>query len=149
MQEINIQPQPEFRQCFKCNYEGQGSQIGCPKCGKKTFFTSSSIRKRGIVTVLCGLFIAGLMAGISVVVGTLLLGQMKDAAGSKRILDDQFALIAIFGLFGLLIALGFSFVVIGGWMIAFGKRNRILLWIMLAFVFVTIFVASFITTFLI
>lgn len=139
---MNSHPQAEFRQCFKCHYETVTDQRVCPKCGKKVFFTAGSIRKRGILTALCGLFIAGLMATISFFVGTMLLGQMKDPEGSKRILDSEFTLLAIFGLFALLIALGLNFMLMGGWMIAFGKRNKYLLWIMLAFVFIVVLAAS-------
>jgi hypothetical protein len=142
MNNLNPSPQAEFHQCFKCNYEAITDQTLCPKCGKKTFFTASSIRKRGIVTVLCGLFISGLMATISFFVGTMLLGQMKDPEGSKRILDSEFTLLAIFGLFALLIALGLNFMLMGGWMIAFGKHNKYLLWIMLAFVFIVVLAAG-------
>jgi hypothetical protein len=148
MQEINIQPVAEFHQCFKCNYEVITDQKVCPKCGRKTFFTSRSIRKRGIITVLCGLFIAGLMTVIALFVGTMLLSQMNDPAASKRILDDQFTVLAFFGLFGLLIVLGLSFIFTGGWMIAFGKRNKILVWLMLVFVVVVIATAGFLTVFL-
>jgi len=146
----NVPPsvQPEFRQCFKCNFEAVTDQTNCPRCKKKVFFTSGNIRKRGIVLVVCGLFISGLIGAIAIGVGVMLWGQMKDPRSAQKIIDEQFALYMIFGLFAMLIVLGLHFALTGGWMIAFGKRNKILVWIMLAFVFIVIFAASFLTAFL-
>lgn len=142
MNNLQQMPQAEFRQCFKCNYEAVTDQTNCPKCGKKTFFTSGSIRKRGVVAMVMGLIIASLMGGVAIFVGTMMLGQMKNPETAKKITDDQFVFLAIFGLFGLLIALGLHFVVTGGWMAAFGKRNRVLIWLMWVFLFLVLVVGG-------
>ena len=130
------QPSAEFRQCFGCNYEAVTAETVCPRCRKTQFLTSSNIRKRGIVVVLCGLFISGLIGGIAIFVAFLLLGAANDPSSSKKITANQGTIFAVFGFFILLIGLGLQFVVTGGWMLAFGKRSRVLIWLMWAFLFV-------------
>ncbi|HVF47832.1 MAG TPA: hypothetical protein VNA17_09730 [Pyrinomonadaceae bacterium] len=95
-------------------------------------YTSGNIRTRGVVVMIAGLFIAGLMAAIAVGVGLMLAGAMKDPSSARKI-NDEFAMLAgIYVLFAALIGLGLQFVVTGGWMLAIGKRNRILVWLMWA-----------------
>ena len=95
-------------------------------------FTSSNVRTRGIVVMVCGLFIAGLMTAVAVGVAILLAGAMNDPSSARRINSESGMLVVIYVFFVVLIGLGLQFVVMGGWMAAFGKRNRILLWIMWA-----------------
>ena len=142
MNNLQFTEQAEFRQCFKCHYEAVTAQTVCPRCNKTAFFTASSIRKRGAVVIVVGLFLAGLMGVIAIVVGMLLLGQVKDPASAQRMADDQLTFLAIFGLFGLLIALGLQFVVTGGWMAAFGRRSRVLIRIMWGFLFLVFLVGG-------
>src|SRR5262245_56391418 len=98
-QEISTRVQPEFRQCFKCNYEAITDHATCPKCGKNTFFTSRNIRSRGIVAMLMGLLLVGLMGGIAVFVGSML----ATSGSPERIQREAFTLFAIFGLFAFVI----------------------------------------------
>lgn len=135
-------PAPEFRQCFGCNYEAVTDQTICPRCRKKAFYTSGSIRIRGVVIMVLGLFLAGLMGGVSVFVGMLLMGAMDNPDSARKIADGQLMLIGIFGLFALLIVLGLHFVVTGGWMTIFGRRNPVLVWIMWVFIALVIVVGG-------
>ena len=84
--------------------------------------------------MVLGLFLAGLIGGVAVFVGILLAGAAKNPDSARKIADDQLTLIAIYGLFALIIVLGLHFVVSGGWMVIFGKRNRVLVWIMWVFI---------------
>ena len=135
-------PAPEFRQCFGCNYEAVTDQTICPRCRKKAFYTSGSIRTRGVVIMVLGLFLAGLMGAVSVFVGMLLMGAMDNPDSARKIADGQVMLIGIFGLFALLIVLGLHFVVTGGWMTIFGKRNQLLVWIMWVFIALVVVVGG-------
>ena len=127
-------PIPEFRQCFGCNYEAVTDQTTCPRCRKKAFYTSGSIRTRGVVVMVMGLLLAGLIVGVAVFVGILLMGAASDPGSARKIADSELTLVGIFGLFFLLIVLGLHFVVTGGWMTIFGRRNRVLVWIMWVFI---------------
>jgi len=135
---LNQAPQPQFRQCFNCNFEALSVNSVCPRCRKNKFFTSDNIRIRGVVAAVMGLFIAGLIGAVAVFVGSLLLAAIEDPASSKRIAENQLTLLAIYGFFVLLIGLGLYFVAAGIWMLAFGKRNRLtvlLMWLLISIVF--------------
>ena len=129
-----MQMQPEFRQCFKCNYEATTGEVICPRCRNAKFYTSGNIRRRGFVVMACGLFVAGLMGAVAVFVAFLLLGATNNPDSSKKISESLPVLIVTYGLFAALILLGLHFVVTGGWMAIFGKRNRVLVWIMWAMI---------------
>jgi len=137
-------PVPEFHQCFKCNYEAVTDQTICPKCGKKVFFTSRNIRTRGIVAMLMGLILVGLIGGIAIFVGS----KLATSGSPERIQRESFTLFAIFGLFAFVILLGLNFIVTGGWMLAFGRRNRYLIWIMWAMLILVFVLGGIIITFL-
>jgi hypothetical protein len=137
-----------FRQCFGCNYEAVTGDGLCPRCGRKAFFTAKSIKRRGIVVTLCGLSIAGLMGAVTIGVLFLIAGQWDDPETARKLAEDKFTLIAIFGLFGLLIATGLHFVVTGAWMVIFGRRNKHLVWMMWIFIAVVLFSGAYITVFM-
>lgn len=142
MQSPNQITHAVFRQCFACNYQEVSDQKQCPKCTSKNFLSATNIRVRGAVITLCGLFIAGLMAGITLWVFRLFANDPEAAAKMQQ---EKATYLAIFGLFGLLIALGLHFVLTGGWMLILGKRNKFLVWAMLVFVG-TVVIASTVLT---
>lgn len=125
-----MRPQAVFRQCFGCNYEAVTVAANCPRCGKKKFFTSKNIRIRGGIVIASGLFIAGLIGAVAVFVGIMLVGAANDPSSSRRLAENELTLLAIYGFFALLICMGLYFVATGTWMVAFGKRNRIMVWFM-------------------
>lgn len=127
----NLQPDKKFRQCFKCNYEGVTGPIACPRCRSSKFLTSSNIRTRGVVLVVIGLFLAGMMGSIAVIVGMLLLGS-KDPETIRKVNKDIVTFLAIYGLFAAVILFGVHSIISGVWMIAAGKRSRFLVWMMWA-----------------
>jgi len=71
------------------------------------------------------------MGGIAIFVAALLFGSASQNASSARRLNDEIPmLILIYGIFALVIAFGLNSLISGLWMIATGRRNRVLLWIM-------------------
>lgn len=147
------QPQPpaaaaEFRQCFKCHYESVTAEKICPRCRKPQFFTASNIRMRGGVVVLCGLFISGLIGGIAVFVAMLFMGSSNNPETMRKLSDEWFTLFAIYGFFAILIGLGLHFVLTGSWMLIFGKRSRVLIWLMWAGLFVVFTAGGLLSAFL-
>ncbi|MBK9163847.1 MAG: hypothetical protein IPM21_08040 [Acidobacteria bacterium] len=139
MQQQQAMAAAEARQCFGCNFEAVSAETACPRCGKSTFFTAGNIRTRGGILVGLGLFVAVLIGAVSVVVGLIVLNAMNDPSKSRQLAEDQHILLAAAGLFAVLILFGVHMIVSGGWMLAFGKRNRHtvwVMWILLAMVFV-------------
>ncbi|MDM8008575.1 MAG: hypothetical protein QUV05_20750, partial [Phycisphaerae bacterium] len=121
----------EFRQCFKCNYEAVTGEGPCPRCRCPKFLTAGSIRTRGGILVALGLFLAGLMGVIALVVGALIWGQAaKDPATARRLTEEADVWLVVGLIFAAVIAFGLHCVISGVWMLAFGKRNRMTVWVM-------------------
>lgn len=121
----------EPRQCFKCNFEGMGSNITCPLCRKNHFLSASSVRTRGTILVVVGLFLIALIGGIGAFIAILLFGSAnKDAASAKRLNEAIPVLFVVYGLFAVLIAFGLNSLLSGIWMLVTGRRNRVMFWIM-------------------
>lgn len=135
----------EPRQCFKCNFEGLGSNITCPRCRKNHFLTAKNVRTRGTILVVVGLFLIALIGGISIFIAVLLFGSANQTPeGTRRVQEAMSALLVVYALFALLIAFGLNSLISGIWMLVTGRRNRVMLWVMwgllallgIAFVFV-------------
>ncbi len=135
-------PRPEFRQCFKCNYESVSGSPNCPRCRSPKFLNGSNIRTRGFVLVGVGLFLVVFMGGIAVVVGMLILGASQDPANAKKLKNELSAIFFVAALFAGVIGFGLNAITGGAWMIIFGRRNRLLFWIMWALL-AAIFIAGF------
>ncbi len=133
--------QPEFRSCFKCRFEGNIESAVCPRCGKR-LFTATNVRWRGFFLVLIGLFLTGLMGTIAVFVYGLLMGAMNNPDSARKINDQTPMLLFIYGIFGLVIVIGITSMLMGIWQIIFGKRNRVLIWIFFGLIILTVFVGA-------
>lgn len=121
----------EPRQCFKCNFEGLGSNITCPRCGKNHFLTAKNVRTRGTILVIVGLFLIALIGGISIFLAVLLFGSANQTPeGTRRVQEAMPMLLVVYGLFALLIAFGLNSLISGIWMLVTGRRNRVMLWVM-------------------
>jgi len=129
---VQINIQPEYRECFKCSYRGVIGQTTCPKCGKK-LYTSDNIRSRGTFLIAVGLFLCLFMGAIAGLVISFLAEAAKNPTNTKRM--DPFMLIFIYGIFGIVIAFGANAVATGIWQVIFGRRNRIFIWLMWAILF--------------
>lgn len=83
---------------------------------------------------MCSIIVTGIMGGAILLVGLLFSGAIKGVKVVERSADDNFILFAISIFSALVLALGFNFMFLGGWMIVFGRRNRILfklMWVLL------------------
>ncbi|HMT08046.1 MAG TPA: hypothetical protein PKA82_08585 [Pyrinomonadaceae bacterium] len=128
----------EFRQCFKCNYEGVTAYPICPSCRSNRFFNESSIRTRGFILIGVGLFLVAFMVVIAAGVFILLAGASQDASSAKKINAQFGMLMVIYAIFAAVAAFGLNAIVGGFWMIIAGRRSRVfvwLLWITLALMF--------------
>ena len=116
------------RVCFKCGYHAETVDTICPQC-KRTLQTSSSIRVRGVLMVLCGIILIGMMGYISL---WALTAVDSTTQGGSRFTGTQQEKMLIFGLFGVLLVFGFVSFAGGIWQVIFGRRSKAIVWIGLA-----------------
>lgn len=129
----------ERRSCFKCRWEGDTAQLSCPRCGKR-LFSRANIRVRGAVMIVIGLFLSGLMSAITIFITALLADAAKKPGAATQLETEPDLLILMYVTLGGVIAAGVAAILNGIWMLAFGRRNLVLLYIflgLLGVVFVT------------
>jgi len=143
----NMPAPPEYRECFKCWYQGVTAAEKCPRCGRP-MHTSSNIRNRGILNIVVGLFLAGFMSVIALWVAMMLTNAMKNPESAKKINGESGFLLAVYALFALVIVFGLHSVVIGAFQAITGRRSRVLIWIMWALLFGLLFAGGFLRAFL-
>lgn len=132
----------EVRVCRSiwCGYSTSEPHARCLRCGK-SLLTTRQVRALGVVLVLLGGFLTALMAGIIVLVAALVHQSGRPGSG-VRFDGNEVTLIAIFGVLGLVLALGLSFMAAGAWQIIAGRRSKMIVWVILALVAATLFVGG-------
>jgi MFS family permease len=128
--------------CLKCDWENRGELPACPKCGA-ILYSQENIRKRGSVMVGLGFFLIIFMGALAAFVTK----AIKDEADRPREWwqDDPgradnaaYMLMAVYVIFGCMIASGFTAVVAGILQFLNGRRYMFLFWI-----FIGLFCSSF------
>lgn len=133
--------QPEFRSCFKCRFEGNLPQNICPRCGKR-LYTATNVRWRGFFLLFIGIFLSVFMSVIAFFVSGLLMNAMNNPESARKINAETPMLFIVYGIFGLVIVIGLTSMLMGIWQLIFGKRNRVLIWIFFGLLFLTLFVGA-------
>ena len=89
----------------------------------------AALRALGVVLVVLG----GLLMGGMAVLSWVLYGVINnnDPRASTKFTGSESDMMFMFGIFGLVFFIGLTALVSGLWQIVFGKRNLILVWIML------------------
>jgi hypothetical protein len=126
----------QFSFCEKCKYETPEMTNKCPQCGRP-IRTSKQVRRLGWVLVIIGGFLTVFMAGLTV----LILGIMTNPTqSSTHFTGTQEDALFMFGVFGLVGAIGLSSMAGGVWQIWYGKRNKVVGYVVLglALVFLVI-----------
>ena len=119
----------EYKECFKCSFRGETAEANCPKCGKK-LRTSKNIRIRGGVQLITGLFLVAMMAGLSGFIWYLTHKSSLNADEQRRIAEQQTLFLGLYAFFAIIALFGLNGVVMGVWQLAFGRRNKPLIWLM-------------------
>lgn len=132
----------QYHCCFKCRYEAETTGGGCPRCGKP-LYSARNIRTRGLALVACGLFLTGLMSVVTILVTALLMKAADSPDSSAKIKDEAHLFFIIYLVFGGVIAAGLTALAMGIWQIAFGRRNRFLIWLFMGLITVTLTIGSF------
>jgi hypothetical protein len=117
------------RTCLKCGFIGDTTEAKCPACGGLMRATST-IRILGVVMIALGGFLITTMAVISLWAYNLI--QQSSAPGtSARFTGTKNQMLMMFGVFGLVTLFGVVALVTGLWQLIFGKRNKLLTWVVL------------------
>jgi len=122
----------EFSACPKCDFEAPGPPVQCPQCGRKTI-SSIRIRRLGWFSLIVGGFLTVFMGAITVIVSGLLYKAVQQEPSTQaKITPEQITI--MYGLFGVVIAIGLTSIIAGVWQIKHGKRNKKVVFISIALV---------------
>ena len=130
--------------CFKCGYVTNEAATVCPQCGSKRFFSTRSMRVRGWLQLVIGLFLVGLMGTITYRLAPSLLLPGASTDGSRFTGTVEQARL-ILGLFGLVIIFGFFSMLSGVWQIVTARRNKWIFYFMMALIALVISMAWYTT----
>ena len=108
--------------CSRCGTETDEPLGNCPRCGRRLHKTST-IRGLGVALVVLGGGLTAFMAWLTLIVSRIIEHSDKPGATSRFTGDASDALL-IYAIFGLVLALGLTFVVAGVWQIVYGRRSK-------------------------
>jgi hypothetical protein len=113
-----------------CGEVYEGTERWCPTC-RNVAMPQKSIRRRGVALIVCGLFIAGMMAALGWFLGPMLLSaaQRVDGAGFAGSPRDAMVVTALFAALGLF---GLVAIVAGYLQLRHGRQNWRIIWGMIA-----------------
>lgn len=139
---MTLAPNTMWRNCYKCGYEGHTDLHQCPNC-RQRLRSAGEIRGLGVVLVLIGGFLVAVGGGLFVFLGFIFTQAGQPGSGVKMPdKADGVIFLLIFGIFGLLIALGLTAMTAGAWQIFFGRRNKFLVYLFLGLVVAAFAVGS-------
>ena len=119
----------KHRICFKCGYEADTLEKKCPQCGRG-MRTPTQNRILGFISVLCGIFLIGMMSFISFYMYGAI-NQTGKPGASAKFTGTQNDILMIIAIFGLVIIFGFVALIAGLWQLIFGKANKLLVYLVL------------------
>ena len=122
---------PEWRNCFKCNYQAVTQQAYCPRCRKIRLRNAGEIRLLGLLLASVGTLLLVMMSAITVVYAALIRAPQKPGS-NIRFTGTDLDIAVTSGIFAVILAIGFFFTAAGAWQVIFGRRNRVLLWLGIA-----------------
>lgn len=116
------------RVCPKCNDIVNTSETACPRCGRK-MMPASRIKMLGWLSLFCGIFLISLMSWLSIWIYQAISRSREPGYGTFRGGPEVVGFIIV--VFGLVLTLGLFAVISGLWQIIYGKRNKILTFIVI------------------
>ena len=130
-----MRPAPQaiqHRTCYKCHYEAETAETRCPRCRNKKLWTRTETRVLGGVLAALGSFLMVVMGVIII----FFIG-LADTAGKKGVSGPRFSgtkndLLLVFIILGFVFFFGVVSFVAGLWQLIFGRRNMILIWLVIA-----------------
>lgn len=122
----NVQMIP--RVCPKCNEIVNTSETVCAHCGRK-MMSVSRIKMLGWLSLGCGVFLLGLMSWLSLWMYQAIARSGEPGAGTFRGGPEVIGFIIV--IFGLVLTFGLFAAISGLWQIIYGRRNKILTFIVI------------------
>jgi hypothetical protein len=119
----------EYKFCFKCKWEGETSETLCPRCHKK-LKSRSFIRGTGAVMAMLGAFLVVLLSAIIFWMWNLI-EQTGKPGSTARFTGTKSEMVMAFGVLGAVLLFGFIALITGLWQLVIGRRNLILVYILL------------------
>lgn len=116
--------------CERCRFETAEPLGNCPTCGKALRKTST-VRALGWVLVVLGGLLSAFMAWL-VVFFTRLIAHADEPGATTRFTGTASDITFAYSVFGVVLALGLTFVLAGAWQIVYGRRNKKLVFVALA-----------------
>ncbi|CAN5401012.1 hypothetical protein BH10ACI3_BH10ACI3_24140 [soil metagenome] len=110
--------------CFNCGYQAETIATLCPQC-KRQLHTSSSIRVRGFLLMVCGGILVPFMGYISL---WMVNAAANPNPGGAKFNGTNEQLLMIFGICGLVILFGLLAFVTGIFQAITGRRNKMIVW---------------------
>lgn len=117
------------RTCPKCGYIRETADTKCPDC-RKTLVPVSRIRTLGVVSIVIGTFLLVFMGFLSFFIYYLITEPTRPGS-TPKFTGGPKDIAFIAGVFGLVILIALVSIFGGLWQIIFGKRNRLIVFIML------------------
>ena len=118
-----------MRSCYTCGYFAETSAVKCPKCSS-VMHTATATRIRGLLMMLCGVLLFAIIGYISIWMLDVI---YNGGPGRAQFTGTEKEKYSIFVLFAAIIAFGVGSFITGAWQAAFGRRNKILSWVLVAF----------------
>ncbi|MET0649580.1 MAG: hypothetical protein ABW208_23460 [Pyrinomonadaceae bacterium] len=120
--------------CNRCGDETDEPLGNCPRCGRRLHKTST-IRGLGLALVVLGGGLTAFMAWLTLTISRII--EHSDEPGAtSRFTGDASDARLIYAIFGLVLALGLTFVVAGIWQLVYGRRNKKIIFVALILVVV-------------
>lgn len=127
------------QECKHCGYSTTDVVEVCPQC-RQAFRTPDTMRRTGFLQIGLGAFLVMLMSGIGGLLGKVIL---FPSAGGSRFTGGPMDILMIAGIFGLVISVGAAAILNGYWQIRYGRRNKYLVYFILAFLIAFVVIGYF------
>ena len=120
----NLSP-PVRRTCPKCGYIRETGETNCADCGKP-LQKVSTVRISGVLLVVMGTLLLGIMGWLSL----WIYGAISPVANAaSRFNGDPKDILFIIFAFGLVVSISLAALAGGLWQIIFGKRNKLIVFV--------------------
>lgn len=121
--------QVKYRSCYKCSYEIETVDATCARCGRH-LWSRTEVRVRGAILTVLGSFLIIFMGYISIWMYNVIFHP--ETANGARFTGNQNELAMIAGVFGFVFLFSFVALITGLWQLILGRRNMILVWVIVA-----------------
>lgn len=120
----------KHRSCYKCKTEIETAEAKCARCGRR-LRSRTEIRTLGALMIFLGSFLIIFMGYISLWMYNVILHP--ETANGAKFTGDNNELLLIAAVFGFVFLFSLVAVINGFWQLIFGRRNMILVWIIIVF----------------